>query len=281
MILCSTLSAEVLFLRNGEIVIGDFVSADSGTITLRSMGTERTVSSTDVLRTEKGLMDIGEITVQVVLKDGTSIRGKLTDFDEEVGLFIDIGFGTLALPIAAIARIEDPGRIAVYQGTKMSLGLSGGISTPLDSDYGLSGGGGVLAEIKTGLARGLYAGFSLGGEYLAYAADSNVKIVNADFQIYALYKLLALGEVFPALELLTPYASLGIGGTLVTLLDSRVDAPVDQRGILSFSTALAFGLEWKLPANISLRTGGELDGILQTSGLFLIPKARLALLYGF
>lgn len=250
-------------------------------MTLKSMGTVRTVSSTDVLRTEKGLKDISEMTVQVVLKDGTSIRGKLTDFDEEVGLFIDIGFGTLALPIAVIARIEDPERIAVYHGTKMSLGLSGGISSPLNSDYGLSGGGGVLAEIKTGLVRGLYVGFSLGGEYLAYTADSNVKIINADFQIYSLYKVLALGEVFPAMEFLNPYVSLGIGGTLVTLLDSRVDAPVDQRGILSFSTAFALGLEWKLPANIGLRTGGELDGVLQTGGLFLIPKARLALLYGF
>lgn len=279
--LTAQLSAEVVFLRNGDVLIGKITSAGSGTVTIQTFGDERKVPSKDILRSEPGLSDIKDLALQVILKDGTSIRGKLTDFDEEIGLFVDIGFGILALPITAIDKIVDPSVVVHYGGYRHILGVSGGVAFPPGGDYGLGYHGALTGELQLARLRELYALASFAWMDPGYTGDVGVSLQTWSLLVGIRYKFVAFGEIFPALEILTPYATLAAGGSLVTLFDTRAVALVDQRGLLTSSLAASVGLEWKLPASLSLRTEGGANFIFQTSGVFIAPKVSAGIFIGF
>jgi hypothetical protein len=43
-----------------------------------------------VIRTEKEISSLGDSSFDIELLDGTVFTGKITDYDSEIGLFIDL-----------------------------------------------------------------------------------------------------------------------------------------------------------------------------------------------
>jgi len=274
----TSLSAEVIFLRSGEILFGDIVSAGSGTITISTFGQEKQILSTDIVRTEPSLSALADLVVQVILKDGTIIKGKIVDFDEEIGVFVDISFGNLAVPSAAVEKIVDPARAASSAPASQWLGVGGGVSFPLSKDFGMSWGAGVGWEFHTPWLTGLNAGLTLTYDSLAYTTNSQISFANIGLSAYTVY---IFNGLLQGMDLFAPYAGLGAGAVIVQAFDKRPDAAVDQRGLLTGFLSAHLGLEWRLPARFLLRTGGGLDMVLQTDGVFLVPKAGLGFYFGF
>lgn len=273
--------AEVIFLRTGEIVIGTIVAASPGILTVKSFGLNREVPVKDVLKTINSWEELKERTIMVLLKDGTTLIGKPVDVDEELGVFLDIGFGTLALPIPAVSFLADPERRQIFQGKSLNFGALGLVAFPLNSTYGMSYGGAAAVEFRIADLRSLYMDLVILAYPLNYLPNTLVSLLNTNVQLNVVYKVFEFGEVFSALEFLVPYVGLGVGATLVTVFDNRPNATVDQRGLLTFSFQSHLGLEWNLPWKFHLRTGGGVEAILQSGGVFWVPNAQVGLFYGF
>lgn len=275
------LSAEVIFLRSGEIVIGQITGASPGTISIQSFGQKRDIASKDVLKTVNSLNDIKDNAVVVILKDGTNIVGKPVDVDDELGFFVDIGFGNLALPIDSILMVADPQRRQSYVGVSVNFTALGLISLPLNSNYNYSFGGAFSSELRLAQLREFYINPVITFYHLDYSADSAIDFYNAQIQLNLLYKVLAFGEIFSALEFFVPVFGIGVAGTLINLYDTRPEAVVSPRGLLTFSAQGFGGFELRLPWNFSLKTLAEMESIFQTSGIFWNFKAYAGLGYGF
>lgn len=275
------LNAEVIFLRSGEIVIGRITGAGVGSITVMSFNQERTIPSKDVLRTAMNLDEVKDLTMMVILKDGTNIVGKPVDFDEELGFFVDIGFGNLAVPVGAIQMIADPVKLKQYRGNAVNFAGLFLLNVPLYSAYGLSYGGSLGTELRLGELRELFINPVISFYHLDYTSNDKIDFYNTSLSLNLLYKVYAFGEILPAVEFIVPYLGLGVGGTLVTIIDNRPEAAVQQNGLLTFSFQGLAGLEWRFPFSLSLKTGAMLEGILQQDGVFLNFAAQAGLGYGF
>ena len=107
-ILVAPTFADVIFLVDGKILIGTIIGPDEAGVAYSVFG-ERVVLGVDqILKTEQNIQAISDLLVTVNLKDGSTLHGKVVDFDEEIGYFVDIGFGILTVPIAAVSEIVDP-----------------------------------------------------------------------------------------------------------------------------------------------------------------------------
>ncbi len=272
---------EVIYLRSGEIVIGNIVGAGLGTISVRSFGKERNIPSKDILKTIASLREIGEDTVLVVLKDGTNIVGKPVDVDDELGLFVDIGFGNLALPTRTISSIYDPERRALAEGTSVNFTGNFKYVLPLSSSYSPAIGGSVSTEVRLAQIRELFLNPVVSFYHMDYKVNDKIDFYNVAVDLNILYKLLVFGEILPAVEFLVPYFGLGAGATLVNLFDARDEAPLPQYGLLTGSFNAQAGFEWRFPLNIALKTGAIFEGILQSGGLFWNVYLVAGLGYGF
>jgi len=272
------LPADVMFLRNGEILFGEIIAAGSGTVTIRSLGQSVDVLSTDIERTEPSLSALADLPVQVILKDGTIIKGKIVDFDEEIGIFVDIIFGNLVLPSATVDRIVDPSRAAKAAPASQWIGGSGNVSFPLSEDFGLSWGTGISWEFRTPWLADMKLGLSLSFESLSYKTDTQISFYNVGLSAYTIF---TLDGLFQGLGIFSPYLGFGGGAVVVQAFDQRPSAVIDQRGLLTGLLTSQIGIEWRLPMRLLLRTGGSLDKVLQTGGVFLVPKANIGLYFGF
>ena len=280
-LVAGNLFSEVYFLHDGEVVLGTLLKAGSGSVTIRTMGTERTVDSGGIIRTETSLAALNDMLLEVRLKDGTVLSGKLVDFDEEIGLFFDIGFGSIAVPASAIESIRDTKRVAEYAGKPLVIGLAASAFFPLEDEYSLSWGGTVFAEYRTTLLRGLYAGLGITWERLDYEPSSAVTFDILSLSGHLTYKFFGLGDSLPVLSFIIPYVKVGGGAALVQVEDSRAsEGPTDKKEFTSTAKA-EVGIEWRLPKGVSLRSFGAASAVFQESGVFVQPEAGLGLLYGF
>ncbi len=277
----SMLSAEIFFLRTGEIIIGTLANATAGTVSIQSLGQERQVNAGAIIRTETDLATIADMVLEIQLRDGTIIRGKIVDYDAEIGLFVDISFGSLALPGSTVSSIRNPETVSLYSGRKNAVGAGGCVIFPLTNDYSTSWGVNLLAETRFLNQRSVYWGTELSWTGLKYTRDTDVTFNVIDFSLYGLYKLNQLGDSLPALSFIIPYARVSAGAVLVLVNDNHESQAASPKANLTAGFGAQAGLEFRLSSALSLRGYGAAAFITQESGLFIVPKAGISMLYGF
>ena len=275
---------DVLYLKDGRVYFGNPVSADAGGITFDVFGEMITIDQSEILRTENDPSAIIEKTLEVALKDGSVIKGKIVDYDEEIGFLVDINFGTLTIPAESIRIIEDPVQRNFYNGFPLHIGMTGGyFATPgeLGTDFGGSFNFSLFAELNTGLIRGFFAGLETSYFILNYKAEPDLVCSIISALPYAMYRVLAFQSYTSFLKSLVPYASLGGGVAFVTVRDKRSDAVREKYGEITPAFSPAAGFDYFITEKIFLRFKAGWIWIPQKASSFSIITINMGGAYCF
>jgi hypothetical protein len=271
-------------MKDGRIYIGEVVAASAGGVTLEVHGKKFTVDQTDILKTDEDISALKELPIEVVLNDGSVIKGVVSDYDEEVGFLIDLDLGSLTVPPGSIRRIEDPAQRNYFNGYPLQVGITGGYSFTagnLSSDYQGKFTGSLFAEFNTNLVRGLFAGIETSYYALDYTVNDNLDYWVLSAIPYVSYRVLALRSLSSFLRNFVPYASAGAGLAFVSARDKREGAYPQKFGELNFAVSAGAGLDYFVTKRAFIRIKGVWILIPQESSALNIVSVNAGGAYCF
>jgi small nuclear ribonucleoprotein (snRNP)-like protein len=273
-------AVDVVFLQNGDIILGTLSGPVPGGVTYTAFGGEITVPLDSITATGKSLSDIAKKKVKVVLKDGSTIQGEIVDFDTDIGVFIDISFGTLTIPCAAISEIYQADRRTRYTGAAMQISTYGGLYKPFgdSSKYFGSGwyaGAGVDWFIPP--CRGFYVGVRSTLYGIHYTPDTSVKYFMISLRPEITYKYMGWRMHNSFLASLVPYASFGAGPAYIEIKDPA-SYPANY-GSIAGEIVLSTGVEFSVLRNLIIKLEGNGSVVLQKGTPFYTAGAMLSLCY--
>jgi hypothetical protein len=246
-------------------------------VVIQSLGSERTIDAGIIERSEQSLNVLQNVPLEVLLKDGTVIHGSIVDYDEEIGVFVHISFGNLALPFPTIEMIQDPSRVVKVKTDDQVIGFSGQWTFTTSDDFGSSVGLTGTADFRLRSVPGLYLGTDVFWYPLKYTGNDEVNYNLGGLNAHLLYKALWLEDVWRVFGVLVPYAKLGGGAAFVQVNDDRASAAVEQQGSLTGLAVGQLGFEWNLPSIFWMRFFFNADLVFQSSGVFFLPGAGIGL----
>jgi hypothetical protein len=277
------IKADVIRLHDGRIYLGKVSNADASGITVDSFGTPVKLSPSDILLNEKDLASLKGQFVEVRLKDGSVLRGKIQNYDDEIGALLNIDFGTITLPPKSIERIVDPVQLKKFAGYPFLLGVTGGYYIPVGKtadNFKNSWRGDLFAEFATGLMDNLYAGIDAG--YISTSYKNNSKL---SYVIYPIYPYLVLryhgfrnSSAF--LSRFTPFVSVGAGVAYVDLTDKRPEAFKKNQSELDPLLSGYVGIDMNIISSVSIRIKAGGEWIHQKNDPFTTAAFSAGITYG-
>jgi hypothetical protein len=271
---------DVLFFKDGSVIIGTIVGPAEGGVTYESFGRQVVVDVGRIARNEKDLIKLSAMDVDVRLMDGSVIKGKVVDYDPEIGLFVDIAFGVITVPSTAVSGIVDPATKSRYAGAGALIRAGAGAYSPLfgsRDNFGPSWMASTGAEWALPFMRGLYGGLELSFIPADYSAAADVKYALYYAGPELTYRFLSLREKEGFLGSLTPFVAAGLGPAYIAVSDPTAD-PQDY-GSPTLGVALSGGAEIAAGKNISIRACGVMSMLLQKSSPFISAGATVSVVY--
>jgi hypothetical protein len=143
-----------------------------------------------------------------LLRDGSVIRGRVKDYDGEIGLFVDPEFGEITIPLESLGSIQDPVQRNRSRGYPIQLGFSGAYYRPVGypgSSFGSNLSISAFAEFNLQFLRGLYAGVDFSHLFLTHEADAGLSFGISALTAGPIFKLLLLRSSYmPFINKLVP-----------------------------------------------------------------------------
>ncbi|HPA73224.1 MAG TPA: hypothetical protein PKY31_13200 [Spirochaetota bacterium] len=260
--------ADVISLKNGEVYLGKANVVDSNTISIESFGSTNNVRQTDLLKIEPQLQTVADIRYEVLLADDSVLKGKLKNFDDEIGLFLETTFGAITIPTRGIKRIYDVQQRDRYYGKSYLAGLTGGYYLPT-GNFKSNFGNGYLASAFAETALKSVRGLSIGGDFLFmpmdYTTSSDVSYMSYALFAHASYRYLDLRSgTLPVINRLVPYAKLGAGLVYISVEDNRATAPIDVRSEANPLMLGSIGTDVLISREVSIRIETGILSIVQS-----------------
>ena len=276
--------ADVISLKNGEVYLGKANVVDSNTISIESFGSTNNVRQTDLLKIEPQLQTVADIRYEVLLADDSVLKGKLKNFDDEIGLFLETTFGAITVPTRGIKKIYDVQQRDRYYGKSYLAGLTGGYYLPT-GNFKSNFGNGYLASAFAETALKSVRGLSIGGDFLFmpmdYTASSDVSYMSYALFAHASYRYLDLRSgTLPVINRLVPYVKLGVGLVYISVEDNRSTALIDVRSEASPVLTCGLGTDVLIVKDVSLRLEAGVLSIYQTK-LYNAVTFSGGAVYGF
>ncbi|MBP7584024.1 MAG: hypothetical protein KBA61_08335 [Spirochaetes bacterium] len=276
--------ADVISLKNGEVYLGKANVVDSNTISIESFGSTNNVRQTDLLKIEPQLQTVADIRYEVLLADDSVLKGKLKNFDDEIGLFLETTFGPITIPTRGIKKIYDVEQRTKYYGEAYLAGLSVGYYLPtgiFKDNFANFFYTDLFADFNVTRVRGLMVGFDFLFVPMDYQPSQDVSCVSYALTGHAMYRFMDLisGSRF-MLNRLVPYAKAGAGLVYVSVEDSRATAPIDERSEASPLLLAAVGTDILAARGFSVRIEAGMLSIIQ-SKLYNAFTVSCGAVYGF
>lgn len=273
-----TAYSDVVWLQDGSIYFGAIESADSAGITIKTFGEIKKIAQSEILKSEKTLELLKNQQVDILLKDGSVLKGKIQNYDDEIGVLIHTDLGSTTIPVSSIKNIYDPAKKKIFTGFPFTVGIAGGYYIPVmgladdfKSNYNLS----FFAEYNMDFWRGC----SLGGEITTVLID--YKADDSEFSIYTLqpyviYKFVQLKNSSSFIKNIIPFVSAGIGGAYIIKKTSATEkSEVDTVGNFKI------GFDISITDNIGARIYTGMETILQSGSDFNRVFFNAGVLYSF
>ncbi len=278
-------SADVIRTQDGTVYIGKVVAADGKGVTLDTFGSTVVVNPGTILSTETGKPDLQASLLEVFLKDGSVIRGTVVDYDPEIGLLIDMEFGTLTIPFENLKTIQDPQQRSQFKGFPVIAAITTGYYFTVGS-FADSFAGGLSISLQsvfdTHLVRGLSAGLEATQYFMNYLPSTEVSYSATSVTFSPVYRLLLLrSSSLPIVRDMVPWVGAGGGIAYVWVRDRRVGAYQPSYGELDPAWCASLGIDFFLGKRVLIRLSGAWIGIQQSSGLLSLPAVRLGAAVNF
>lgn len=164
LLLCADAWSEVVFLKDGTVYIGQIVYAANGKVGYQIGNRTIDINSVDIESTELKLESLQNRTLKIELKDSSVLVGRITDYDADLGLGLQMDIGPIVVPMAEISRIYSPELANRYAGESQSVLMQfyfAGATVKLQP-YGAWLGPRLSTLFKLPLLRGLYIGPTVG-----------------------------------------------------------------------------------------------------------------------
>jgi hypothetical protein len=280
--LAGAASADVIRLQDGNIYLGKIVSTQTGAVTLQAFGKTIQVPSAHIVKTEGDFTVLSGQLVEVILMDGSVIRGNIKNYDEEVGLFVELGIGELTIPLGSLRAIEDPKQRTRYRGFPVQAGLTGGIFFPVGtvaSSFSSGFVGSLFAEFSLPFLRGLFAGLDGSQYFISYLprTDLTYSITTATFGPF--YRVLELrSSTLPVLRDLVPWVGLGGGIAYVGVKDLATLSAFGEMDPVYFASA---GLDFYIGENVLIRLSTRWLSLQQATQLLHLPSVEIGVAASF
>ncbi len=252
------------FLVDGEILIGDFVSPNPDGFLYKTFKGDVVIPVGNLIKSEKSISVLASMPVELILKDNSIIKGKIVDFDYDIGIFIDISFGTLTIPNSAVSKIVDPVQRSRFSGSSFQYGVSGGMYFPLGNNtqyFGPSWLASISLQSRIPGIRGLFAGASLSFNDTSFLQVATTKYYLLSVCPEISYKLLDWRTKGGFLGVFSPFASLGAGLAYINVSDPDLYPP--SYGNLTMRGYLKAGTEISVTPFLNLEVAGYIDIFLQ------------------
>lgn len=261
--------SDVIHLKNGEVYLGKANVVDSNTISIESFGSKNNFRQTDLLKIEPQLQAVADIRYEVLLADDSLLKGKLKNFDDEIGLFLETTFGEITVPTRGIKKIYDVVQRTKYYGEPYLAGLNGGYYIPIGdfkSNFGNFYYADFFADFNITRVRGLMIGVDFLFVPMDYQPSQDVSYVSYALAGHAMYRYLDLtsGSI-PVLNRLVPYAKVGAGLVYVSVEDNRPTAPIDVRSEASPLLLGGIGTDILVARGVSVRLEAGVLSIVQST----------------
>jgi hypothetical protein len=276
----SPLWSETIFIDDGAILIGSIIGAEAGQVRYLAYGREVKVQSDRIQRTEKDLKALENLTVTVELMDSSLLKGTVSDYDSEIGLFLDIDFGVLTIPNQSIKAIVDPARRVRYAGTPFIARAGASCYFPILDGAALFGPSVAIdtaAEWSIPFLRGLYAGFDARYSFAAFLPAATAQYSFVSVEPEASYRMLFLRTREDFLRSLTPFISAGIGPVYVGLVDPTTYP--STMGELNLGMNVKLGLDVDFWEGLGARIQGRGDLYFQQGSPFISLSVGLMISY--
>lgn len=269
--------ADVVFLKDGTIVLASYKSTSGDTMTYTVGEREISFSSGEILRSESTMASLTGKKIEIELVDKTVIEGTFTDYDTDIGYFIDLSFGTLTIPADRVVRMIDPVQSRRYQGSAVAIGLRGSYLVAVGSDnFKSMYGGGASAEFGLPFFRGLFGGVGLDVAKLETDGLDDLSYLLVQITPNLTYRYLEFRTGQGALSRLVPFASLGGGMTVIYVRDIRDGVYPDSYGAFSPHIRAEIGTDLYITDSAYLRLGGAWTTVFQEGDAFSAAGASLA-----
>ncbi len=280
----TALFSDVIRMQSGDVYLGKITSTDSEGMSIESFGQTIKVLQKDLLSSEKDLATLKKEQSEIKLKDGSIIRGKIENYDEEVGVLVNIEFGALTLPVQSIQEIYNPVQKKFYSGNPIQIGIGLGYYLPagklkdtFNPGYNFS----LFAEFNSNLMRGLFIGGDLSYFPLDYKNSSQVNYSIFTFQPYFMYRFLFLRKATSSLRNFVPFASAGFGAGYVLLKNKRSGAAAPERSEMDLAYLARIGCDYQVTDHIIIRIYGGWQTIAQKSDSLNMMLINGGILYSF
>lgn len=281
----NSLRADVIRLRDGSISLGSVSSADANGIVVESFGESKKFSQSEILKHEKDLTQIQGQQFEIRLKDNSILKGRIQNYDEEVGLLLNTDFGTITMPIAGVRSIRDLRQRKLYSGSQIHLGLGGGyyfIAGKFSSYYSGYPMVSTFAELNANFLRGLFFGVDFTWCPLNVKDRSDLKYNSYMLRPYAIYRYMDFRTTQSSfINRFVPLALAGAGMNYITLKDKRIEAPVSKRNEILATYTIGAGFDFYIIDSVILRMTASWIIIPQKSAPFNLVPLNLAVIYAF
>jgi len=276
-------AADVIMLHDGNIYLGTISKTDSSGIVIETFGQTLTISQSDILKSEKNFDSFKDVTTDITLKDGSIIKGKIQNYDEEVGLFVNINFGTITLPVESVKEISNGEQKIKNNGYNYLAGLTLGYYQPLGGDGKFSGSFLTTAflEKDSTLFRGLFIGAGL--SYFDMNHE-NSDLIYSMFILkpYLSYKFLTFRKSSNILiNRFIPFSRVGCGFSYIKLKDGRPNADSSSSIELNPVISAGAGFDVVITKNVIFRLAADWAIVPQSSEMFQAASLNFGAVYGF
>jgi len=276
---------DVIIIKDGSIFLGQIKSADSKGIVIESFGKDTTISQSKIVKSSKDVRDIAGIPVEVLMKDGSIMKGEILNYDDEIGLLIKADFGTLTLKADRIVSIYNRVEKKLYYGPTVHFGITSGMYFPVGGfkkDFMNQPFISLFTEINSGFARGLFFGADLGYLFLKYKPDKDIDYNSFTLKAYAQYRFLDFRTLKSGARIFVPFVSAGAGIIYIARRDERLLSFLNSRkNEINALYNASLGLDLCATDNFIIRIQGGWLGFQQKSSLLNSFTAGLGLIGGF
>jgi hypothetical protein len=255
-----SLQAEVIVTKGGSLMIGEITGRSATSTEITAFGQKHVVEAENLLATTETIEPYIKRGVLVVLTDTSVVRGKLRDYSEDIGLYVDSEIGPLTIPSSKIDHIifndsemAKPPPLVIYR-----LGLLGQTTYGFLSDsMGLGLGGTFLGEMPIPSPWVPTIGFAATYESIS-ASQPSLRFTEMSTYVYVRQTLYPLKG---ALKRLGFAFTVGGGSTFGQIHDSRASntSPnAEIQGIFVFKTGI------EVTANQTMRIRFDFANFLRT-----------------